>query len=64
MAGAVLCPLSTRHDSAMVSTLLGHLETKIIFADYQFLHIAQRAIDDSIPNKHQTAPSDHFNSRV
>ncbi|XP_062163850.1 butanoate--CoA ligase AAE1 [Alnus glutinosa] len=45
MAGAVLCALNTRHDSAMVSTLLRHSETKIIFVDYQFLHIAQGAID-------------------
>jgi acyl-CoA synthetase (AMP-forming)/AMP-acid ligase II len=29
----------------MVSTLLKHSETKIIFVDYQFLHIAQGAID-------------------
>lgn len=45
MAGAVLCTLNTRHDSAMVLTLLKHSETKIIFVDYQFLHIAQEAID-------------------
>ncbi|KAF5455667.1 hypothetical protein F2P56_025217 [Juglans regia] len=45
MAGAVLCTLNVRHDSAMVSTLLRHSEAKLIFVDYQFLHIAQGAID-------------------
>lgn len=45
MAGAVLCALNTRHDSAMVSVLLRHSEAKAIFVDYQFLHIAQGAID-------------------
>ncbi|KAE8055834.1 hypothetical protein FH972_012652 [Carpinus fangiana] len=45
MAGAVLCTLNIRHDSSMVSTLLRHSEAKIIFVDYQFLHIAQGAID-------------------
>ncbi|XP_030950209.1 probable acyl-activating enzyme 1, peroxisomal [Quercus lobata] len=45
MVGAVLCTLNTRHDSAMVSVLLRHSEAKIIFVDYQFLHIAQGAID-------------------
>ncbi|KAL5557737.1 hypothetical protein UlMin_033948 [Ulmus minor] len=45
MAGAVLCTLNTRHDPAMVSVLLRHSEAKIIFVDYQFLNIAQGAID-------------------
>ncbi|KAM4129414.1 hypothetical protein ACJW30_01G021300 [Castanea mollissima] len=45
MVGAVLCTLNTRHDSAMVSVLLSHSEAQIIFVDYQFLHIAQGAID-------------------
>lgn len=45
MAGAVLCTLNTRHDSAMVSVLLQHSEAKIIFVDYEFLQVAQGAID-------------------
>lgn len=45
MAGAVLCSLNVRHDSAMVSVLLNHSEAKIIFVDYQLLHVAQSAID-------------------
>lgn len=44
MAGAVLCTLNIRHDSAMVSVLLRHSEAKIIFVDYQFLDVAQGAI--------------------
>ncbi|KAJ4702269.1 putative AMP dependent ligase [Melia azedarach] len=44
MAGAVLCTLNIRHDSAMVSVLLRHSEAKIIFVDYQFLHIVQGAL--------------------
>ncbi|KAM3362898.1 hypothetical protein P3S68_017752 [Capsicum galapagoense] len=31
MAGAVLCTLNTRHDSAMISVLLKHSEAKVIF---------------------------------
>nr|AFD33353.1 acyl-activating enzyme 9 [Cannabis sativa] len=45
MAGAILCTLNIRHDSAMVSVLLRHSEAKVFFVDYQFLHIAQGAID-------------------
>ncbi|KAB1203551.1 putative acyl-activating enzyme 1, peroxisomal [Morella rubra] len=45
MAGAVLCTLNTRHDAAMVAVLMKHSEAKIIFVDYQLLHIAQEAID-------------------
>lgn len=45
MAGAVLCTLNTRHDSAMISVLLNHSEAKIIFVDYQLLNAAQGAID-------------------
>ncbi|GKV52764.1 hypothetical protein SLEP1_g59331 [Rubroshorea leprosula] len=43
MAGAILCTLNIRLDSAMVAFLLRHSEAKIIFVDYQFLHIAQGA---------------------
>ncbi|CAI9757798.1 unnamed protein product [Fraxinus pennsylvanica] len=45
MAGAVLCMLNARHDAAMISVLLQHSEAKIIFVDYQLLHIAQGALD-------------------
>ncbi|GMY28107.1 probable acyl-activating enzyme 1, peroxisomal [Fagus crenata] len=45
MVGAVLCTLNIRHDSTMISVLLKHSEAKIIFVDYQFLHMAQGAID-------------------
>ncbi|XP_062101393.1 butanoate--CoA ligase AAE1 [Humulus lupulus] len=45
MAGAILCTLNIRHDSAMVSVILSHSEAKVFFVDYQFLHIAQGAID-------------------
>ncbi|GKV47993.1 hypothetical protein SLEP1_g54837 [Rubroshorea leprosula] len=43
MAGAILCTLNIRLDSAMVALLLRHSEAKIIFVDYHFLHIAQGA---------------------
>ncbi|KAF5740945.1 acyl-activating enzyme 1 peroxisomal [Tripterygium wilfordii] len=45
MAGAVLCTLNIRQDSAMVSVLLKHSEAKIIFVDYQFLNIARGALE-------------------
>ncbi|XP_055820948.1 butanoate--CoA ligase AAE1-like [Solanum dulcamara] len=45
MAGAVLCALNTRHDSAMVSVLLKHSEAKIIFVDYQLLDVAKGALE-------------------
>ncbi|KAJ6849534.1 putative acyl-activating enzyme 1, peroxisomal [Iris pallida] len=44
MAGAVLCTLNTRLDSAMVSVLLKHSEAKVIFVDDQLLQIAQGAL--------------------
>lgn len=43
MAGAVLCTLNVRHDSAMVSVLLNHSEAKVIFVDYQLLDTAKGA---------------------
>ncbi|XP_030447003.1 butanoate--CoA ligase AAE1 [Syzygium oleosum] len=45
MAGAVLCTLNIRHDSAMVSVLLKHSEAKVVFVDCQFLHIMLGAFD-------------------
>ncbi|XP_055828362.1 isovalerate--CoA ligase AAE2-like isoform X1 [Solanum dulcamara] len=44
MAGAVLCTLNTRHDSAMLSILLMHSEAKVIFVDQQLLEIARGAL--------------------
>lgn len=44
MAGAVLCTLNTRHDSTMVSVLLKHSGTKILFVDQGLLKIAQGAL--------------------
>nr|UPT51113.1 acyl-activating enzyme 2 [Pogostemon cablin] len=43
MAGAVICPLNTRQDLNMISVLLQHSESKIIFVDHQFLQLARRA---------------------
>ncbi|KAL5778354.1 hypothetical protein ACOSP7_011280 [Xanthoceras sorbifolium] len=45
MAGAILCTLNIRHDSAMVAVLLKHSEAKVIFVDYQFLHVAKGAFE-------------------
>ncbi|XP_031122506.1 probable acyl-activating enzyme 1, peroxisomal isoform X2 [Ipomoea triloba] len=45
MAGAVLCTLNTRHDSAMVAVLLKHSEAKVIFVDDQFLDTAKGALE-------------------
>lgn len=45
MAGAVLCALNTRHDSAMVSVLLEHSEARVIFVDYQLIRIAEGALE-------------------
>ncbi|XP_057450112.1 butanoate--CoA ligase AAE1-like [Lotus japonicus] len=45
MSGAVLCTLNTRHDSAMVSVLLKHSEARVLFVDYQFLDVAQGALE-------------------
>ncbi|XP_042477879.1 butanoate--CoA ligase AAE1-like [Macadamia integrifolia] len=45
MAGAVLCTLNTRLDSATMSTLLRHSEAEIIFVEHQFLKVAKVALD-------------------
>ncbi|XWS33935.1 hypothetical protein CRYUN_Cryun22dG0125700 [Craigia yunnanensis] len=45
MAGAVLCTLNARLDSAMVSVLLTHSEAKILFIDCKLLEIARGALD-------------------
>ncbi|XP_010536456.1 PREDICTED: probable acyl-activating enzyme 1, peroxisomal [Tarenaya hassleriana] len=44
MAGAILCTLNIRHDSAMVSVLLRHSTAKVLLVDQQFLQIAQGAL--------------------
>ncbi|XP_071697733.1 butanoate--CoA ligase AAE1 [Rutidosis leptorrhynchoides] len=45
MAGAILCTLNIRHDSTMVSTLLKHSSSKLIFVDYQFIDVVRGAIE-------------------
>ncbi|KAF3634886.1 putative acyl-activating enzyme 1, peroxisomal [Capsicum annuum] len=45
MAGAVICTLNSRLDSAMISVLLRHSEAKIIFVDQKLLQVAQGALD-------------------
>ncbi|XP_047314883.1 butanoate--CoA ligase AAE1-like [Impatiens glandulifera] len=45
MAGAVLCTLNTRHNSSMISVLLKHSESKILFVDYELLDLAIAASD-------------------
>ncbi|GMI68249.1 hypothetical protein like AT2G17650 [Hibiscus trionum] len=45
MAGAILCTLNTRLDSAMVSVLLAHSEAKVLFVDHGLLEIARGALD-------------------
>ncbi|KAL6660263.1 hypothetical protein ACP70R_002385 [Stipagrostis hirtigluma subsp. patula] len=40
MTGGVLCTLNTRHDAAMVSTLLNHSEAKVFLVESQFLAVA------------------------
>ncbi|XP_026402791.1 probable acyl-activating enzyme 1, peroxisomal [Papaver somniferum] len=54
MAGAVLCTLNIRHDSAMISVLLKHSEAKVILVDYQFLEVAQAALDILSSTKSKT----------
>lgn len=44
MAGAVLCTLNSRLDSATISTLLGHSEAKVLFVDHQLLENAREAL--------------------
>ncbi|KAD3640665.1 hypothetical protein R6Q59_019977 [Mikania micrantha] len=55
MAGAVLCTLNTRHDCNMLSTLLTHSDSKIVFVDTQFLDTALAAIN-LIKKSHQKPP--------
>ncbi|GER49724.1 2-succinylbenzoate-CoA ligase [Striga asiatica] len=45
MAGAILCTLNTRHDSSMISVLLNHSESKILFVDHQLLDTARGALN-------------------
>lgn len=45
MAGAILCTLNIRNDSAMLSILLKHSEAKLIFVDHQLYDTACGALD-------------------
>lgn len=45
MAGAVLCALNIRHDSAMLSVLLKHSDAKLIIVDHQFLDVILGAMN-------------------
>ncbi|KAK9740139.1 hypothetical protein RND81_03G014500 [Saponaria officinalis] len=45
MAGGILCTLNIRHDSTMISVLLKHSGSKLIFVDTQFFDVAYKAID-------------------
>ncbi|CAA7410790.1 unnamed protein product [Spirodela intermedia] len=40
MAGAVLCTMNTRHDSATLSVLLKHSGARVFFVDHPFLEVA------------------------
>ncbi|KAL8172167.1 hypothetical protein V2J09_023971 [Rumex salicifolius] len=44
MTGAVLCTLNTRQDSAMVSVLLKHSNSKAIFVDIEYLDVVTGAL--------------------
>lgn len=44
MAGAILCTLNSRLDSAMIPTLLLHSEAKILFVDHELFETAQEAL--------------------
>ncbi|TVU33641.1 hypothetical protein EJB05_25471, partial [Eragrostis curvula] len=44
MAGAVICALNSRLDSAMASVLLQHSEAKVVFVDCALLDIIQQAL--------------------
>ncbi|CAI9106434.1 OLC1v1005587C1 [Oldenlandia corymbosa var. corymbosa] len=44
MAGAVLCTLNIRHDSAMVSSTLNHSDAKLVFVHYQLLNVVTGAL--------------------
>ncbi|VAI24789.1 unnamed protein product [Triticum turgidum subsp. durum] len=44
MAGAVLCTLNTRHDAAMVSTLLKHSDAKVFLVESGLLGIGRDAL--------------------
>ncbi|KAL6907418.1 hypothetical protein ACP4OV_002457 [Aristida adscensionis] len=44
MTGGVLCTLNTRHDAAMVSTLLKHSDAKVLLVESQFLAVANDAL--------------------
>ncbi|XP_078177937.1 butanoate--CoA ligase AAE1-like [Carex rostrata] len=45
MAGAVLCTLNTRHDASMISHLLNHSESEVLFVDYELIETAREALN-------------------
>lgn len=45
MARAVLCTLNTRHDASMISHLLKHSESKVLFVDHEFIQTAREALN-------------------
>jgi acyl-CoA synthetase (AMP-forming)/AMP-acid ligase II len=51
MAGAVLCALNTRHDASMISQLLKHSESKVLFVDHELIQTAREALDLLSKNK-------------
>ncbi|CAA6673553.1 unnamed protein product [Spirodela intermedia] len=44
MAGAVLCTMNTRHDSATLSVLLKHSGARVFFVDHPFLEVAMGSL--------------------
>uniref|UniRef100_A0A0D3FDG5 4-coumarate--CoA ligase n=1 Tax=Oryza barthii TaxID=65489 RepID=A0A0D3FDG5_9ORYZ len=44
MAGAVLCTFNTRHDAAMISTLLSHSGAKVFFVESHLLDVGRAAL--------------------
>ncbi|KAJ4770591.1 4-coumarate:CoA ligase-like protein [Rhynchospora pubera] len=54
MAGGVLCTLNTRHDASLVSHLLNHSESKVLFVDHELLHTAREALNLLSKNNFKT----------
>ncbi|KAJ1690427.1 hypothetical protein LUZ63_014582 [Rhynchospora breviuscula] len=54
MAGAVLCTLNTRHDASLISHLLNHSESKVLFVDHELLHTAKEALNLLSKNNFKT----------
>ncbi|KAJ3685770.1 hypothetical protein LUZ61_014934 [Rhynchospora tenuis] len=54
MAGGVLCTLNTRHDASLISHLLNHSESKVLFVDHELLHTAREALNLLSKNNFKT----------